>query len=161
MRDDSETGLKTSLILSSTVSNLTFSTASQLFAGEQGVTAEIHMRRKTRLTVDTCQLNIATAGDLVLKAVFTLNYFTMQQTRINISQEAGKSTLIGVLCTGKLDNGKGLARTQVFRHNHEIETGRTSCISHHLLHFDDKGQVRLIFLCNAVCMNIIYNNKFK
>eukprot|EP01036_Dinobryon_divergens_P026764 gene26764-35450_t len=91
----------------------------QLFAGEQGVTAEIHMRRKTRLTVDTCQLNIATAGDL----------------------EAGKSTLIGVLCTGKLDNGKGLARTQVFRHNHEIETGRTSCISHHLLHFDDNGQV--------------------
>ena len=77
MRDDSETGLKTSLILSSTVSNLTFSTASQLFAGEQGVTAEIHMRRKTRLTVDTCQLNIATAGDLVLKAVFTFNYFTM------------------------------------------------------------------------------------
>ena len=60
---------------------------------------------------------------------------------IDNSQEAGKSTLIGVLCTGKLDNGKGLARTQVFRHNHEIETGRTSCISHHLLHFDDNGQV--------------------
>ena len=35
------------------------------------MTAEIHMRRKTRLTVDTCQLNIATAGDLVLKVFYT------------------------------------------------------------------------------------------
>jgi len=91
----------------------------QLFAGEQGVTAEVHMRRLTRLTVDTCQVNVAVAGDL----------------------DAGKSTLIGVLSTGKLDNGRGLARMQVFRHNHEVESGRTSCISHHVIHFDDNGQI--------------------
>lgn len=29
-----------------------------------------------------------------------------------------------------LDNGKGLARTNVFRHKHEILCGKTSSISH-------------------------------
>ena len=42
---------------------------------------------------------------------------------------AGKSTLIGVLISGKRDDGKGLARTNVFRHKHEILDGKTSSIS--------------------------------
>ena len=45
------------------------------------------------------------------------------------SEGAGKSTLIGVLTSGKRDNGKGGARTNVFRHKHEILDGRTSSIS--------------------------------
>ncbi|KAG5182256.1 GTP binding protein 2 [Tribonema minus] len=48
-----------------------------------------------------------------------------------VGQEgAGKSTLVGVLTRGKNDNGRGLARMQVFRHNHEVSDGRTSSISH-------------------------------
>lgn len=42
---------------------------------------------------------------------------------------AGKSTLIGVLISGNRDNGNGMARTNVFRHKHEILDGRTSSIS--------------------------------
>ena len=42
---------------------------------------------------------------------------------------AGKSTLIGVLLSGSTDNGKGLARTNVFRHKHEIINGQTSSIT--------------------------------
>jgi elongation factor 1-alpha len=42
---------------------------------------------------------------------------------------AGKSTLLGVLISGKKDNGKGNARTNVFRHKHEVLDGRTSSIS--------------------------------
>ena len=45
------------------------------------------------------------------------------------SEGAGKSTLIGVLISGKKDNGKGQARTNVFRHKHEILDGRTSSVS--------------------------------
>jgi len=45
------------------------------------------------------------------------------------SEGAGKSTLLGVLISGKKDNGKGQARTNVFRHKHEILDGRTSSIS--------------------------------
>lgn len=40
-----------------------------------------------------------------------------------------------------LDNGKGLARINVFRHKHEILCGKTSSISHQILGFDENGEV--------------------
>lgn len=43
--------------------------------------------------------------------------------------DAGKSSLIGVLTSGELDNGRGFARNKVLQHNHEIESGRTSSIT--------------------------------
>ena len=43
--------------------------------------------------------------------------------------DAGKSSLIGVLTRGDLDNGRGLARSNILIHNHEQESGRTSNIS--------------------------------
>eukprot|EP00727_Mastigamoeba_balamuthi_P014806 m51a1_g9951 putative gtp-binding protein 1 (666) ;mRNA; f:25239-27850 len=55
--------------------------------------------------------------------------------------DAGKSTLLGVLTKGSLDNGRGLARVQIFRHKHEIESGRTSSIGQEILGFDSKGEV--------------------
>ena len=51
--------------------------------------------------------------------------------------DGGKSTTIGVITSGKLDNGRGLARTTTFAHRHEIESGRTSSISHHILGFNE------------------------
>jgi len=55
--------------------------------------------------------------------------------------DAGKSTLLGVLTHGEHDNGRGRARLNLFRHLHEIQSGRTSCISHEILGFDGKGNV--------------------
>ena len=55
--------------------------------------------------------------------------------------DAGKSTLLGVLTQGELDNGRGCARLNLFRHLHEIQSGRTSSISYDILGFDTKGQV--------------------
>lgn len=40
--------------------------------------------------------------------------------------DSGKSSLIGVLCTGQLDDGNGLAMSKVARYLHEIEMRRTS-----------------------------------
>ena len=37
--------------------------------------------------------------------------------------DAGKSTLVGLLVNGTLDNGRGSGRTSVFVHPHEIESG--------------------------------------
>ena len=48
----------------------------------------------------------------------------------------GKSTLIGVLTSGKLDDGAGCQRTKVFRHKHELQYGRTSSVSQQLLGFN-------------------------
>lgn len=55
--------------------------------------------------------------------------------------EVGKSTLIGVLTTGQLDNGFGLARLNMLRHKHEVVTGRTSSVSHDILGFDSSGKI--------------------
>eukprot|EP00112_Aurelia_sp_Birch-Aquarium-sp1_P000843 Seg1080.7 transcript_id=Seg1080.7/GoldUCD/mRNA.D3Y31 product="GTP-binding protein 2" protein_id=Seg1080.7/GoldUCD/D3Y31 len=55
--------------------------------------------------------------------------------------DVGKSTLLGVLTHGEFDNGRGRARLNLFRHLHEIQTGRTSSISHEILGFDSKGEV--------------------
>jgi GTPase len=55
--------------------------------------------------------------------------------------DSGKSTLIGVLTRGKLDNGRGYARMNVFQHKHEVQTGRTSSVSHQIVGFDSKGSI--------------------
>ncbi|EFJ52866.1 hypothetical protein VOLCADRAFT_102822 [Volvox carteri f. nagariensis] len=62
------------------------------------------------------------------------------------SVDAGKSTLVAVLTHGSngrpmLDNGRGLARMNVFRHKHEMQSGRTSSICHQLLGYDKDGHV--------------------
>eukprot|EP00667_Euglena_gracilis_P002556 EG_transcript_2556 len=63
--------------------------------------------------------------------------------RISICGHAGsgKSTLVGVLTTGILDNGKGLARQKVFNHLHELESGLTSSISQQIIGFGACGNV--------------------
>ncbi|XP_047144410.1 GTP-binding protein 1 isoform X1 [Hydra vulgaris] len=53
--------------------------------------------------------------------------------------DAGKSTLLGVLTHGSLDDGRGTARLKLFRHKHEAETGRTSSVGNDILGFNSKG----------------------
>ena len=57
------------------------------------------------------------------------------------SVDAGKSTLLGCLVSGKADDGRGSARLNVFNHMHEITTGRTSSIAQHILGYDVSGNV--------------------
>jgi elongation factor 1-alpha len=64
------------------------------------------------------------------------------------SVDSGKSTLIGTLISNKLDDGKGLNRSIVSTHNHEIKTGKTSSISvHSLKNFQNNNSVIFIDLC--------------
>lgn len=55
--------------------------------------------------------------------------------------DSGKSTLVGVLSKGNLDDGRGLARSSVFNFKHEINTGRTSSVGHQIMGFDKDGKV--------------------
>jgi GTPase len=55
--------------------------------------------------------------------------------------DAGKSSLLGVLTTQKLDDGRGSARTCIFNFKHELKSGRTTSISHQILGFDENGKV--------------------
>lgn len=65
------------------------------------------------------------------------------ETRIAVvgNVDAGKSTMLGVLVKGGLDDGRGKARVNLFRHKHEIESGRTSSVGMEIMGFDTKGKV--------------------
>lgn len=54
--------------------------------------------------------------------------------------DAGKSTMIGTLTSSMLDDGRGSSRTSIMKHRHEIESGRTSTASSHLMGFRSTGQ---------------------
>jgi elongation factor 1-alpha len=63
------------------------------------------------------------------------------------SVDAGKSTLIGVLFSGELDDGDGSAREEVAKHNHELVRGATSDIATKILDFKDGKKLVLVDLC--------------
>ncbi|KAI1658287.1 P-loop containing nucleoside triphosphate hydrolase protein [Daldinia decipiens] len=65
------------------------------------------------------------------------------ETRIAVvgNVDAGKSSMLGVLVKGDLDDGRGKARVNLFRHKHEIETGRTSSVGMEIMGFDSMGNV--------------------
>lgn len=94
-------------------------TVRQVLRGEVGLTAEVVLRRLERQIVSPIQVQVAMVGDA----------------------DAGKSTLVGVLSTGTLDNGSGSARTQVLQHDHEVCSGLTSSVSQHNLYFSVDGNV--------------------
>ncbi|KAL6809601.1 P-loop containing nucleoside triphosphate hydrolase protein [Trichoderma sp. SZMC 28015] len=65
------------------------------------------------------------------------------ETRIAVvgNVDAGKSSLLGVLVKNDLDDGRGKARVNLFRHKHEMESGRTSSVGMEIMGFDSLGQV--------------------
>lgn len=86
--------------------------------GEKGLMAQFLVRRRVD-SKDFMEIRVAVVGNV----------------------DAGKSTLLGVLTYGELDNGRGQARQKLFRHKHEMETGRTSSVGNDILGFDSTGQV--------------------
>ena len=63
------------------------------------------------------------------------------------SADAGKSTLIGTLTSGILDDGRGSARSSVAKHQHEKDSGKTSDITSRILKFPNGKTATLIDLC--------------
>ncbi|KAI0775757.1 GTP-binding protein 1 [Trametes elegans] len=63
--------------------------------------------------------------------------------------DSGKSTTLGVLTRGSLDDGRGRARVSLFRHKHEIESGRTSSVGMEILGFGPSGDPILPKTANA------------
>lgn len=73
--------------------------------------------------------------------------------------DAAKSTLIGVLTCGELDNGNGLARNKILIHPHEKESGRTSHITYNsVLYKYDDGFINLHNAKNEYIKKIGYTH---
>lgn len=69
--------------------------------------------------------------------IFNQNYQSRDIRIAMLGEEAGgKSTLLGVLQSGTLDDGFGSARINVMRFPHEIQNGKTLAISHQVLGFN-------------------------
>lgn len=85
---------------------------------EEGKVAEFLLRKKVAQE-DFMEIRVAVVGNV----------------------DAGKSTLLGVLTHGELDNGRGIARQKLFRHKHEMVSGRTSSVGNDILGFNATGNV--------------------
>ena len=88
----------------------------KLIEGKQGYIAELYIRDNN---ISKTEITIGVLGE----------------------EGTGKSTLIGVLKNGKLDDGHGSARLNILKHKHEKYSGKTSSFSHQILGFDEKGDI--------------------
>ena len=55
------------------------------------------------------------------------------------SVDSGKSTLMGVLTSGKYDDSRGSARLSVCNYVHEVKSGRTSSVGQQIIGFNSNG----------------------
>lgn len=55
--------------------------------------------------------------------------------------DSSKSSTVGVLISGQLDDGRGSARLKVFNFKHEVDTGRSSSISQQILGYEPDGKI--------------------
>lgn len=55
--------------------------------------------------------------------------------------DSGKSTLLGVLTSGELDNGRGCARSLIAKYRHELKSGNTSSRNYHIIGYDKDSNV--------------------
>ncbi|KAL8678814.1 MAG: hypothetical protein Q9224_000644 [Gallowayella concinna] len=85
----------------------------------KGCTGKILLRQSPETTEDVIETRIAVVGNV----------------------DAGKSTMLGVLVKGGLDDGRGKARVNLFRHKHEVESGRTSSVGMEIMGFDVHGEI--------------------
>lgn len=93
-----------------------------------------------RIIEDKKNKTIKKVGEILVR-IFEEGRYLDLRIAVCGNVDSGKSTFIGVLTKGKLDNGRGLARTNVFNHKHELTSGRTSSISHQILGFNSKGNI--------------------
>jgi len=66
---------------------------------------------------------------------------TQDQLRVTLTgpTTSGKSTLLGTLCTGNLDNGHGLSRLSLLKHLHEVASGVTSSVAQELIGYNQNS----------------------
>jgi translation elongation factor EF-1alpha len=87
------------------------------------------------------------------------NTSAFQELRVVMTghDNAGKSSLLGVLTSSDKDNSRGKARLSLLRHQHEILSGRTSSISRQVIGFNAEGEM-LNFSTSMTVEGIVENS---
>ncbi|KAJ8128346.1 hypothetical protein O1611_g5292 [Lasiodiplodia mahajangana] len=75
---------------------------------------------------------------------------TTEQLRVSLTgpTTSGKTTLLGTLANGTLDDGRGRSRSYLLKHRHEVASGRTSSIAQELIGYEGQN------VFNYTCMDI-------
>ena len=105
----------------------------------------LHVNIREHTTTEMNTPEIRKSAEVLIRKVPDDQQFIDVRVAVLGNCESGKSTLIGVLTQDELDNGRGKARLNLFRHLHEVQTGHTSSINHEILGFNNSGQVRTLF----------------
>lgn len=104
--------------------------------------ADMTILRQRKVPSNSDAAESATA-DVVVRARANPGAVSPAELRVAIigNVDSGKSTMVGVLTRHILDDGRGFARSKVFKHGHEEATGRTSSIGQHNLCLDSKCNI--------------------
>jgi GTPase len=105
--------------------------------------ATTNVLRESVIVSEDCELNILpkTVAKILVRKIPEDQSNIELRVAVMGNENSGKSTLLGVLTQGELDDGRGMARLNMFRHLHEIQTGRTSSISQEIVGFDAQGRI--------------------
>jgi len=103
---------------------------------------DINPEAATPSTTTTTNKATSSAAAAIDEPVNVSETLTLRNIRVAVvgNVDAGKSTLIGTLTSSCLDDGRGSSRTSIMKHRHEIESGRTSTASTHLMGFRSTGE---------------------
>jgi GTPase len=85
----------------------------------------------------------STADEFISYFDIMKDEYESNDTRIAMigNVDSGKSTLIGVLTSSSLDDGRGLARSLVLKHRHEQENGRTTAVTVEIIGYKGDEQI--------------------
>ncbi|KAI0539240.1 hypothetical protein GGR58DRAFT_242701 [Xylaria digitata] len=75
---------------------------------------------------------------------------TTEQLRVSLTgpTNSGKTTILGTLANGTLDDGRGRSRSYLLKHRHEVASGRTSSVAQELIGYEGRS------IFNYTCMDI-------
>ncbi|KAL3901778.1 MAG: hypothetical protein SGCHY_000356 [Lobulomycetales sp.] len=134
-------------------STLEFGSVNQQKEKQEQEAARKLKKTKSRSAVSTTQdtvnrvPNTPSAGPfyyghvLVRRRIIKVQDIPESRVAVVGNVDAGKSTLLGCLTRDVLDDGRGKARVNLFRHKHEIESGRTSSVGTDIMGFDSHGRI--------------------
>ncbi|KAK3395951.1 hypothetical protein B0T20DRAFT_382680 [Sordaria brevicollis] len=100
-------------------------------------------RRKDKLWVAEALImpDLTAQNGAVSAALPTMKHgpLTENQLRVTLTgpTTSGKSTLLGILSQGTLDNGRGKSRLNLLKHPHEVASGVTSSVAQALVGYND------------------------
>lgn len=77
---------------------------------------------------------------LIRKSMKDENYIDLKIC-VSGNVDSGKSTTIGVLTSGELDNGRGKTRSNIFNYPHERESGRSSSVALEIMGYKSDGNI--------------------